>query len=113
MKLLLVSGFLIAGFSLFGQDQPLEFKVYPQLNDSVLNKLNFNIKGSPNPGSYNLPGGMPCIVPDTKGIAPIPNGWKGPVAIPYTPVNPRIPNPAVPLLRKVSYNTFRNPANDF
>ncbi len=113
MKLLLVSGFLLAGFSLHAQDQPLEFKVYPQLNDSTISKLNFSIKESPNPGTYTLPGGMPCIVPDTKGIAPMPNGWKGPVTIPFTPGGSAIPNPATPLVRKVSFSALRIPGHNF
>lgn len=67
------------------------------LHDS-LNKWrsrNFSIM-SKKPGVYKLPqDGMPCIVPDTKDIAAIPNAFKGTSAIPYTGNPPHIPNPAL------------------
>jgi hypothetical protein len=36
---------------------------------------------------------MPCIVPDTKDIAAMPNAWRGLVLRRY---NGAIPNPALP-----------------
>lgn len=56
--------------------------------------------GQLNLGVNRLPlDGMPCIVPDTKDIAAMPNAWKGKVAVPFTGNPPRIPNPSstVPL----------------
>ena len=49
------------------------------------------------PGVYRLPkDGMPCIVPDTKDIASIPNAWKGSIRVPYKGKKPVIPNPSKP-----------------
>ena len=38
---------------------------------------------------------MPCLVPDTSAIAPMPNAWKA-VSIPYRSQHHPIPNPALP-----------------
>jgi hypothetical protein len=40
---------------------------------------------------------MPCVIPDTKGIAAIPNAW-GRVTVPFRPLYQPIPNPALPPL---------------
>lgn len=65
--------------------------------DSLLNlvKGKLFLKGA-KPGVYRLPkDGMPCVVPDTKDIAAIPNGWKGKTSVPYVSNEPRIPNLAL------------------
>jgi hypothetical protein len=49
---------------------------------------------------YKTIGIMPCIKPDTKDIAPIPNAWKEKVSVPYVGNAPRMPN-ATP------YQTFQ------
>jgi len=38
---------------------------------------------------------MPCVVPDTSAIAPMPNAWND-VAVPYKSELHPIPNPALP-----------------
>ena len=54
---------------------------------------------NPKPGVYRLrQDNMPCIVPDTKDLAIIPNAWKGPVKVPFRGNSPRIPNPALPVI---------------
>ena len=63
--------------------------------DSAL--LNIYPYANKKPGVYRLPkDGMPCIVPDTKDIAAIPNGWKGTLRVPYKGRKPIIPNPSKP-----------------
>jgi len=37
---------------------------------------------------------MPCIIPDTNAIKPMPNAWSG-ITIPYQSPYPPIPNPAL------------------
>lgn len=67
------------------------------LNDTtvVFNNLIFPKKAKP--GVYRLPqDNMPCIVPDTKDIAVMPNAFKGTVNVPFIAVPPRIPNAVVP-----------------
>lgn len=44
------------------------------------------------PSVYRLRGGMPCIVPDTKDVAAMPNAWRAVVRTPYKSNPPRIPN---------------------
>ncbi|MGV3527604.1 MAG: hypothetical protein ACO1OO_01825 [Flavisolibacter sp.] len=39
---------------------------------------------------------MPCIVPNTKDIAAMPNAWKGKVRVPFLS---QIPNPAQPQIK--------------
>ena len=48
------------------------------------------------PGIYRLKDGMPCVVPDTKDVAVIPNAWKGPLRGTYKGKKPTIPNPLQP-----------------
>jgi hypothetical protein len=38
---------------------------------------------------------MPCVVPDTNGLAKMPNAWTG-VTIPYAAPYHPIPNPGLP-----------------
>jgi hypothetical protein len=50
-------------------------------------------KGKPG-GVVALPqDNMPCIVPDTKDIAKIPNIWSGKIRSPFKAPSPKIPNP--------------------
>ena len=59
--------------------------------------LNFPPYPKKQPGVYRLPqDGMPCIVPDTKDVASIPNVWKGTIRTPYKGRKPTIPNPSQP-----------------
>jgi hypothetical protein len=53
------------------------------------------------PGVYSLPqDGMPCVVPDTEGIVPIPNAFANP-RVPYSsPQN--MPNPMDKTLRPLT-----------
>jgi len=89
---LLISGQLLA-------QNPAPY--YP-LNAPRVQLLDTTAKGkqlsailkNPTPGVYRMPqDGMPCVVPDTKEIAAMPNAWKGKLGMPY---QGRIPNPAVP-----------------
>jgi len=76
----------------FGPERPLRV-IVPK--DSAL--LNIYPYANKKPGVYRLPkDGMPCIVPDTKDIAAIPNGWKGTLRVPYKGKKPVIPNPSKP-----------------
>ena len=69
----------------------------PLKPDSLINRFNRSYLVNPKkPGVYRLKGGMPCIVPDTKDIAAIPNAWKGAVKAPYKSNPPVIPNPSLP-----------------
>lgn len=62
------------------------------------------------PGVYRLPqDGMPCIVPDTKEVAAIPNGFKGKASIPFTGNPPRIPNPSTTQPFRYEHKTFTLP----
>ncbi len=64
-------------------------------NDEVGN-FSYTLLPQPNlkPGIHFLPlDGMPCLVPDTKDIAVIPNVWKGKVGVPFIGNSPQIPNP--------------------
>jgi len=49
-----------------------------QVTDSVVFGSNAFHNGIPAPGIYMLsPDHMPCLVPDTRSMAPIPNLWAG------------------------------------
>lgn len=50
------------------------------------------------PGIYRLRDGMPCIVPDTKDIAAIPNAWPAPQKLPYPATIPNSGKGLYPLL---------------
>jgi hypothetical protein len=90
----LVAAFFVST-ACFGQTQPhlkaeLKFKL-----DSNGNSL---LKSFPSavmaPGIHFLPqDNMPCVVPDTREIVPIPNGWKGEISPRFNPPAPAIPNP--------------------
>lgn len=92
-----------------------KFKEDASYRDALLNYLsqknqreNASIGGAtvgspvlinPKPGVHRLPqDNMPCIVPDTKNIAAMPNAWKGAVKVPYRSNPPQIPNPALPII---------------
>ncbi|QEC56796.1 hypothetical protein [Flavisolibacter ginsenosidimutans] len=64
------------------------------LNDSgiVLNVLSF--PQSKKAGVYRLrQDNMPCLVPNTKDLVMMPNGFKGEIKVPFVPAKPQIPNP--------------------
>ena len=66
----------------------------PQSKDSVLAKFKNYFGLGKKPGVYSLKmDNMPCIVPDTKEIAEIPNFWRDKITVPF---NSRIPNRALP-----------------
>lgn len=46
---------------------------------------------------------MPCIVPNTSGIAAIPNAWKN-IDIPYVENYHPIPNPALPKVQPFKHD---------
>lgn len=48
---------------------------------------------------------MPCMVPDTKNLAKMPNGWNN-VSLPYQSLIHPIPNPALPQIQFFRYNVF-------
>jgi len=50
---------------------------------------------------------MPCIVPDTSGLAKIPNAW-GATTVPYVPQFHPIPNPALPKNQSFKLNVPDN-----
>src|SRR6188472_818227 len=98
MKQLLIISFILFSSPAFAQMPGPYYRLHSpvvQLSDSSQNLpvLSPAFKLPP-PGIYRLrQDGMPCIVPDTKGIAPMPNAMNAPVTIPYSG---NIPNPAVP-----------------
>ena len=65
----------------------------PGSKDSLILKLK-NTQFGKHPRVYSLPqDNMPCIVPDTKDLAAIPNVWPGKVERRF---KSRIPNPYLP-----------------
>jgi len=119
MKPLLISVFCFFSFCVFGQVRDHEnpstmpfpdslFKKFKGDNNEVLqqqlqhylqlnkqqNQLLANKKGNV---AFLPQDHMPCMVPDTNAIIPMPNAWSV-IANPYhSPYNP-IPNPALPTL---------------
>jgi len=69
-------------------------RVFPNNKDSLINSISGQLfLKNAKPGVHRLPqDGMPCIVPDTKDIAAIPNTFNGTVGVPFTGNRPRIPN---------------------
>ena len=64
------------------------------------------------PGVHRLPqDGMPCVVPDTKDIAAIPNFYNGKVSVPYAGNTPHIPNPSIDKIKSFQYRIMP-PANN-
>jgi hypothetical protein len=53
------------------------------VSDSTVLRLLPLYRTHTQPGVYRLRDGMPCIVPDTKDIAAIPNAWPAPRQLPY------------------------------
>ena len=67
------------------------------LNDSAIVRNGLSFPQNKKPGVYRLrQDGMPCIVPDTKDLAVMPNAFKGTIKIPFVSAPPRIPNAATP-----------------
>jgi hypothetical protein len=110
MKLQLLTVLLIVGFSASSQtfevDVPKIMKQSDALKlfkdntspqkihkDSLIEKLRVSVIGKKlNPGIYYLPqDNMPCLAPDTKDIAAIPNAWPN-VQVPFKSA---IPNPGL------------------
>ena len=72
-------------------------------NNNLLSNMNGNIAILPQDR-------MPCVVPDTRNLERIPNGWKG-VAVPYIPQYNPIPNPGLPKLQSFKWNALDNNLN--
>jgi hypothetical protein len=116
MKLLLLSAFCFFSAGVFAQvldnqNQQLQdtlknFKgnntdaLQKQLQDYLQRKkFQNNLLANKQGNVILLPqDNMPCIVPDTSGIAKMPNSW-GTTAVPYVPQFHPIPNPALPKQR--------------
>ena len=123
MKLQLLIVLLIVGFSASSQtfevDVPKIMKQPDALNlfknnmfpqkihkDSLIENFGVNIVGNMlSSGVYYLPqDNMPCLVPDTKNIAAIPNAWSN-VQVPFKSMipnmglqnKPLIPQPKSPV----------------
>ncbi|MBO9682502.1 MAG: hypothetical protein J7502_07540 [Flavisolibacter sp.] len=112
MKLLMLSAFCVLSFCVFAQ---LPDNKNPQLQDTLKNfkgnnsdilhkqqdylqrkKAPHNLLANKHGNVVLLPQDkMPCIVPDTSGLAKIPNAW-GATTVPYVPQFHSIPNPALP-----------------
>jgi hypothetical protein len=97
MKQLLASIFIFCSCALCAQtrERPSQHSLVIEIplimEDSVL-----NLNASPvlAPGIHRLrQDGMPCVVPDTRDIAVIPNSWKGRVVPYYHSGTAPIPNP--------------------
>lgn len=50
---------------------------------------------------------MPCLIPNTNGIAAMPNAWGG-SSVPYRPQYHPIPNPALPEVQSFQYDALDN-----
>lgn len=77
----------------------LQFKngkyIVKPLNDSSIVISGLSLPQNKKPGVYRLQqDGMPCIVPDTKDIAAMPNAFKGEIKVPFVAKPPHIPNAA-------------------
>ncbi len=132
MKLLLLSAFCIAAVSALAQNDKnngwrsqrpvslLQFKGNDRENFNHL--FQEYLKRRKDPGNLlaNRQGNivllpqdrMPCIVPDSKNIAPMPNAWSG-VKIPYQSQHHLIPNlaiqpPSLDLKYDFNYNWVPN-----
>jgi hypothetical protein len=113
MKLLMLSAFCVLSFCAFAQ---FPDNKNPQLQDTLKNFKGNNSdilqkrmqgylqrKNAQNSLLVNKQGNvvvlpqdkMPCIVPDTSGLAKIPNAW-GATTVPYVSQFNPIPNPALP-----------------
>jgi hypothetical protein len=109
MKQLLVILFIFCFYPALAQKPAPYFTLRSpqiQFSDSLKKLLLFNhTVNAPAPGVYKMPlDGMPCIVPDTKELAVIPNAWKSPITIPYSGT---IPNPAIPRIFTFRYKDSR------
>ena len=102
MKQLLIIAFIFSCFTALAQTKPRSFRLNAPIvmsRDSLGNLSYSRGFKAPAPGIYQLrQDRMPCIIPDTREIAPIPNAWKA-VTMPFSG---NIPNPAVPKV-----NSFR------
>jgi len=125
MKLLLLFALCILSLCTWAQrDNNNTWRLNPEVlnrfkgnNDSLHNQMqnSFQRKGDPNNLLSSIHGNvatlpqdhMPCIVPDTKNIAAIPNVWKG-VSVPYRSQSRPIPNPALPK-DSIKYNALHPP----
>jgi hypothetical protein len=114
MKPLLLLTFCLFTICVFAQSMQLNdetSKNFPVLQkrtgsqvnkDTVPNKSSYNFRTqefdvtfTPNRKIISLPqGNMPCVVPDTGGIAQIPNAWPN-AAIPFRLPGGAIPNPGI------------------
>ena len=116
MKLLLFIAFCfcsVCAFSQHDKNNPLQLnpenlKKFKGTNSDSLQKQfreYFNEKNSTANLLSNMQGRivilpqdhMPCVVPNTGGIAVIPNEWNG-ISVPYKSSHHPIPNPALPIL---------------
>ena len=116
MKLLISSILCFSSFTVVAQinNEEILRNRLQQLNDSYSNGLKdqnilslkpktYDLKKSEilsrQPGVYSLPqDGMPCIVPDTNGIAAMPNAFPN-VSVPFKTTMPNV-SPQRPLLRE-------------
>ncbi len=65
------------------------------LNDSSIVINGLSLPQNKKPGVYRLRlDNMPCIVPDTKDVAAMPNAFKEEIKVPFSGNPPRIPNAA-------------------
>jgi hypothetical protein len=125
MKLLMATALSVISFCSLAQQDNNAWRMNPEIlkrfkgnNDSLQKQMHnyFQKEGVPINLLSNMHGNvailpqdrMPCIVPNTKDISPIPNAWSG-VTVPYkSPVHP-IPNPALPVPKQsFRYNTLDN-----
>ena len=128
MKLLLLSAFCVFSYCAFAQipnkknpwtmQIPDTLRSFKGNNSDVLRKqfqeylqrrkLQNNLLANKQGSVVILPqDNMPCIVPDTNGIAKMPNAWSG-TNLPYIPQYHPIPNPALPKTQSFKYNALDN-----
>lgn len=119
MKLLLLFLFCVGSSVVFSQgNQNQPSKVEGIKNDdlssqfqSYFRKQEFSIQLPSNQNKVTAlaQDNMPCVVPDTKAIAAIPNAWSN-VTIPYQPKFHSIPNPVLPKVQSFHYNALSIPS---
>lgn len=104
MKLIIVCGFCFCSFVGFSQThQSEQLETDGIQNDNLHNQLQnyfrkqeftLHLPPEKNKIVFLPQDKMPCLIPNTKDIAAIPNGWKH-ITVPFRPKYHPIPNPGL------------------
>ncbi|HVG40246.1 MAG TPA: hypothetical protein VM888_01445 [Chitinophagaceae bacterium] len=103
MKFLFILAFLFLISTAKAQTKKPQPDKVPQQNDALFLNPNFYPYIKKAPGTYKLrQDNMPCIVPDTKEIAAVPNAWSQTIPL----YKGSMPNGGRPNVR-IQYNAFK------